>query len=331
MQLREKLSERTKKELLNHARSFELQGCSGLRKEQLIDKIVTCFCSEEMVRSRFACLTKEQMNLYRKACISPIAISVNEIVDAMQLYRYWLGYFEDSTDNFCVFVDVADAFRTIDDEAFKKENHRKGWMMKCIHFFIEYYGIAPVEVIHEMYNKKVKCSLSQMVEMMEAMPTDIIESFIFHMDKKEMQDWTMDSHLYSENGLLVHIPLFGSDELAYLLSQQADTDFFVPSEKIIDEICKNEYEVSAPAYKKLESFLRKRLGLNYNLAVNWCLQIWVNSYEGNSPIDIMKRMSEANIMFNNEKEINEFVRLLMNAHNSTRLKENRGHKPEELR
>lgn len=55
--------------------------------------------------------------------------------DKMQLYRYWLGYFEDPTDHFCVFEDVADVFRIIDDEAFKKENHYKGWMMKCIHFF----------------------------------------------------------------------------------------------------------------------------------------------------------------------------------------------------
>ncbi len=48
MQLREKLEERTRQELLDQARSFELRGCSGLRKDQLIEKIVTCFCSEEM-------------------------------------------------------------------------------------------------------------------------------------------------------------------------------------------------------------------------------------------------------------------------------------------
>jgi len=32
------------------------------------------------------------MDLFRKACISPTAVSVNEVVDAMQLYRYWIGY-----------------------------------------------------------------------------------------------------------------------------------------------------------------------------------------------------------------------------------------------
>ena len=63
MQLREKLAESTRQELLDQARSFELSKCSGLKKDQLIDRIMTCFCSEEMVRSRLACLTKEQMDL----------------------------------------------------------------------------------------------------------------------------------------------------------------------------------------------------------------------------------------------------------------------------
>lgn len=52
-------------------------------KADLIDRIVDNFCTEEMLRSRLACLTKEQMDLFRKACISPTVVSVNEVVDAM--------------------------------------------------------------------------------------------------------------------------------------------------------------------------------------------------------------------------------------------------------
>ena len=131
---------------------------------------------------------------------------------------------------------------------------------------------------------------------------DIIESCIFSMDKIGIRDWPMDSPLYSKNGLLIHIPLFDNDEFGYLMSQQADKEFFM-----------------------------KRLSLNYEQAVTWCLQIWANSYEGNSPTDIINRMTKENINFNSDKILNEFVGVLMNAHNSTRLKENRGHKPDELR
>ena len=67
MLLTEHLEEYTKEQLLEQARSFELRKCLGLRKAALIERILECFCAEDMLRSRLACLTKEQMILFRKA------------------------------------------------------------------------------------------------------------------------------------------------------------------------------------------------------------------------------------------------------------------------
>ncbi len=87
MLLREHLEEYTREQLLDQARRFELRKCSGLRKAALIDRIGECFCTEEMLRTRLTCLTKEQMALFRKACDTPQDISLNEIMDGMQLCR----------------------------------------------------------------------------------------------------------------------------------------------------------------------------------------------------------------------------------------------------
>ena len=329
MLLREYLTKYTKEELLDQARSFEIKKCSGLRKADLINRIVDTFCAEEMLRSRLACLTKEQMDLFRKACISPTAVSVNEVVDAMQLYRYWIGYFEDPTDRFCVFEDVAVAFSKIDDKAFQLKQCRKGWLVKCIHFFIQYYGIAPIEVIYEMYRQKVKCSIDEMIEMLWEMPVDIVESCLFTMDRLGMKGWPKEDPLYSEKGIFVHLQLFENEEFGYLLRQQMDKDFYIPSAQQIDEICRIGYEASSSEYKKLESFFIKKLRLPYEQAVTWCLQVWANSYEGESPSKIINKMTEANIEFE-EKMINELLELLVAAHNNTRMKENRGYKPSEM-
>lgn len=329
MLLREYLTEYTKEELLDQARSFEIRKCSGLRKADLIDTIVDTFCTEEMLRSRLACLTKEQMDLFRKACISPTVVSVNEVVDAMKLYRYWIGYFEEPTDRFCVFEDVGVAFSKVDDESFRRKQCRKGWMVKCIHFFIQYYGIAPIEVIYEMYRQKVKCSIDEMIEMLWEMPVDIVESCLFTMDRIGMKGWPKENPLYSEKGIFVHLQLFEDEELDYLLRQQKDKDFYIPSAQQIDEICRIGYEASSSEYKKLESFFIKKLRLPYEQAVTWCLQVWANSYEGESPLKIINKMTEANIEFE-EKMINELLELVMAAHNNTRMKENRGYKPSEM-
>ena len=329
MFLREYLTKYTKEELLDQARSFEIKKCSGLRKADLINRIVDTFCAEEMLRSRLACLTKEQMDLFRKACISPTAVSVNEVVDAMQLCRYWIGYFEDPSDRFCVFEDVAVAFSKIDDKAFQLKQCRKGWLVKCIHFFIQYYGIAPIEVIYEMYRQKVKDSIDEMIGMLWEMPVDIVESCLFTMDKLGMEGWPKENPLYSEKGIFVHLQLFENEEFDYLLRQQMDKDFYIPSAQQIDEICRIGYEASSSAYKKLESFFTKKLKFSYEQAVTWCLQVWANSYEGESPSKIINKMTEANIEFE-EKMINELLELLVAAHNNTRMKENRGYKPSEM-
>lgn len=330
MLLREYLEGYTKEQLLDQARGFELRKYSGLRKAALIERILECFCTEEMLRSRLACLTKEQMILFREACDAPQDISINEVVDSMQLHMYWLGSFEEKLDRFCVFEEVSTVFKRIDDEAFESDQYKKGWMKKCVHFFINYYGIAPVEVIYELYKLKVRDTIDEMIAMLWEMPIDIVESCIFPMKSLGLQDWPKDAPIYSAKGLFIHIPILENDELGYLLDSQMDKEFYIPSVQQIEEICRVGYEESSLAYKKLQIFFIKKLDLPYEQAVSWCLQVWANSYEGESPADVISKMTEADIVFKNEKQMNEFVGLLMDAHNNTRLKENRGHKPDEL-
>ncbi|UWP58001.1 SEC-C metal-binding domain-containing protein [Ruminococcus gauvreauii] len=276
-------------------------------------------------------MTKEQMNLFRKACEAPQDISINEVVDSMQLCRYWLGSFEEDTDRFCVFEEIKEIFREIDDEKFRAEQYKKGWMMKCVHFFMEYYGVAPVEVIYELYKLQVKDTIEDMIDMLWEMPIDIVESCIFPLDKLGLTNWPKDDPIYSPRGILIHLPIFEEEgELERLLREQGDKEFYIPSVQHIEEICMNGYETSSLAYKKLEAFFRKKLNMSYEHAVTWCFQVWANSYEGESPGDVISKMSETGTVFQSEKQMDDFIGLLMEAHNNTRMKENRGHKPNEL-
>ena len=331
MLLREYLEEHTRDELLDYARSIELKKCSGLRKAELIERIVTDFCTEDMLRSRLSCLTKEEMNLFRKACDGPQDISANEVIDSMQLsIMYWLGGFEEETDRFVVFEEIAQAFAAIDDEAFQREQNKKGWMIKCIRFFMNYYGIAPIEVIYKLYRLKMKDTIDEMINMLWEMPIDIAESCLFPMERLGMQNWPKEDPIYSSRGLFIHLPILENQEFNSLLDEQADKSFYIPSAQQLDEICCRGYEASALAYKKLEKYFIKEMNMPYEHATTWCLQVWANSMEGESPAVIINKMTEADIEFHGEKQMEELVDLLMDAHNNTRMIENRGHKPIEL-
>jgi hypothetical protein len=331
MFLREHLEECTREQLLDQARTFELRKCSQLRKAELIDRIVEEYCTEEMMRARLACLTKDQIALFRRACCAPQDISINEVADGMQLCMYWLGGFEEETDRFCVFEEVAEIFGKIDDVSFKEEQTKKGWMMECVHFFIEYYGIAPVEIIYELYRLKAKGTIDEMIDLLWSMPVDMVASCIFPMDKLGMEDWPREDPLYSSKGLLVYLPILEDDEFGYLLRQQMDKEFYIPSVQQIDEINRIKYEASCPAYKKLEIFFQRKMHMPYENAVSWSLQVWVNSYDGESPMEMLNKLADAGIEFEKDEQMEELMGLLMDAHNNTRMKENRGHKPNELR
>lgn len=267
MLLREYLEEHTRDELLDYARSIELKKCSGLRKAELIEKIVADFCAENALRSRLTCLTKEEMKLFRKACDGPQDISANEVMDSMQLsVMYWLGGFEKTTDRFVVFEEIAQAFSAIDDEAFQREQNKKGWMIKCIRFFMNYYGIAPIEVIYKLYRLKVKDTIDEMIDMLWEMPIDIVKSCLFPLERLGMQNWPKEDPIYSARGLLIHLPILENHEFNSLLDEQADKSFYIPSAQQLDEICCRGYEASALAYKKLEKYFIKEMNMPYEHA-----------------------------------------------------------------
>lgn len=91
------------------------------------------------------------------------------------------------------------------------------------------------------------------------------------------------------------------------------------------------YEASSIAYKKLETFLLRKLGMPRELATVYCLRVWANSCDGNSSSDIIDELLNGDEPSVNEGQMDEFIELLMNAHNNTRMKVNRGHKPNEIR
>ena len=194
----------------------------------------------------------------------------------------------------------------------------------------DYYEIAPLEILYELYKLKVKGTIEEMIGMLEEMPEDITESCIFPMEKLGMQDLPKENPLYSERGLYVHLPVFEGDGLTALLKQQQNKKFYIPSAQQLDEICQKGYEAGALAYKELESYFIKKLDVPYEKAARWCFETWTSSYEGKSPAELMNKMHEEGIVFQSEQQMGEFLRLLMDAFNNTRTKENRGNKPWEL-
>lgn len=330
MLLRERFAEYPKEYLSNLAKLYGITKISKLRKAELIDRIVEWFCTEKAFRERMACLTNEELNLFRRACKSPQEIGSNEMINSVQLSRDFLGDFDEHTDRFYIYKEVAVAFTGIDDEDFRKDQQKKGWMMKCLRFFVKYYGIAPIETIYTLYRMKMKDSMDEMEDMLVEMPIDMTESDIFLAEILDIEDIAKDVNLDSPYGLLLHLPLMEDGELMDLINEQRDKPFYIPTVQQIEELTAIGYEASSLAYKRLEKFFRKKLGMTWEQAQAWSLEAWNNTYEGGYESDLISQMLELGVPIDNDDQLNELVELLNDTHNNTRMRENRGHKPDEL-
>ena len=331
MLLKEYLSEDfTKDQLIDFARMYDIKNYSGLRKAELIEKIAKDFCNEKIIRNRVAALSEEQLELFRKAGKEGMIVPEYDVIYALWLEKCWLGSFDELTDKFYIFEDVAEVFSKIDNKDFKAEHSKKGWLVKCLGFVSQYYGVAPVEVIFKIFNQKVKCSIEEMTTLISEIPIDMSGVAYLTMYELGLTDWPKDHPLYSKYGLVVDLELIEYEEFDELLDYQMDKEFYIPSVKQVDDLYKYGYETGSLEYKRLKSFLRKKLGFHYDEADFWCAQIWENSYEGESPFEMIQDIAEVCDYFD-EELLDEFAGILALAHNSTRVVENRGYTPSEQR
>ena len=330
MKLESRLNEYTKDDLLVLADNFKIKVSSRLKKAEMIDALVAGMSNPEIMRPRLACLTDSELALLKRAIEEPQDIGADKIMDGMQLFIYCLGEFEEETDNLVIYDEIKEVYAKVEDEDFLSERKKKGWLMKCLRFFREYYGVAPLEVIYKLYHLKVKDSIVDMVKIFLEIPLDIRGCTVFPEDELQVNEAGIDKYLHTEYGLLVNLDIFENEEVYPLLRSQVGKDFYIPSAAQIEEITHDCYESSSLAYKKLHTFFMKKLYMESELATTWCLNVWMNSYNGDSPTEIIKDLNEHDAVFDGEDQIGEFMNLLMDAHNNTRLIENRGHKPVEL-
>lgn len=220
---------------------------------------------------------------------------------------------------------------TIDDEDYAKEQKTRGWLVKCTRFFREYYGVAPLEIIYKLFRLKARGSIDEMINLLWSTPIDMIGCCIFSADEFDLDDFGFDGSLDTDYGYLINTDLLEDGEFFYLIEEQEGKDFYIPSAAQLLEITNDLYESSSSDYKKLKAFFKQKLDMTEELAINWCLQIWMNSYNGDMPSEVINKLSDSGVIFDGETQINKFMTLVMHAHNSTRLRENRGHTPVELR
>lgn len=303
-----------KESLLNYARDLEIRRTSGLKKDELADKIANELLMPTVMRRRIAVFSPECRTLLERAISEPFVPSSEEMEDALALHESDYAFLN-KRDLLDVPVDVKNAYEKLNTPEFRKYARKMSWLSQCLDFGKSFYGVFDKDVLRKMFNmrKGFHISEEELEKLCNEFPADMTEC-----------------HLEEGQRFIVAEYLAYDDRYKDLLDIQAGKDFYTPNGQEVLDYAKNLYLSQEPAYQNFREFLQHEIGMTYEEADAEALDIW-NKIQFNIDFsDIVQYFIDAYEELLDDTRLEEIIQLLQELNNNTRMQIHRGHTPNEM-
>lgn len=303
-----------KQSLLSYARALQIRRVSGLKKDDLAERIANELLDPSVMRRRMAVLSQEERTLLEHAIACPFIPAESEWEDALLLQEKEYAFLNNQ-DELRVPVDVAEAYEKLNTPDFQQYARKMSWLGQCLYFGENFYGVFDKDVLLEMYNarKGYHISCEELECMCNDFPVDLTECHMEERQKFIVAEYLADNGQYKE-----------------LLDIQGDKAFYIPTSEQVLDYSRNLYLSREPAYQKLREFFRKEIGLSYQEAADETADIWENIQCGEGFQDLFQYLIDLYGAELTERKIDRLVALLQDANNNTRMLIHRGHTPTEI-
>lgn len=301
----------TKEDIIKIAKLHHMKKYSSYKKVELIEYVTEYIKSEEEITKYFLLLKDNELEAFNKVLKGPCHISEDG-----DLYEYLLtgGYLALSFEmDVVVPSDVAMAYEMINTKEFHEKRKRVCNISEYLHALNYLYGVTPIDIVLEIFNKYEKNSLSK-EELLDAY--EIIvgyqSDFVFVEDK------------FIDNDLIT--------DMKYLdfIKEVEGKSYYVPNKEKIRQLG-NAYcsQITEELYD-LYSLLINEYKLEDELAIDACAYIEENIRLGCKMDDIFETLKRVRITFDSKKQMDEMNTVLSNLWNNTRMIANLGFTPNEL-
>ena len=303
-----------KESLLNYARDLEIRRTSGLKKDELADKIANELLMPTVMRRRIAVLSPECRILLERAMREPFIPTPEEMDDALCLHESDYAFLN-KREQLDVPVDVKIAYEKINTPEFRKYARKMSWLSQCLNFGEAFYGVFDKDVLRKIYNvrKGYHISEEQLEKMCNEFPVDMTEC---HME--EGQRFIVAEYLAYD------------DRYKNLLDIQAGKDFYIPNAQEVLDYARNLYLSQEPAYQNFREFLQHEIGMTYDEADAEALEIWDKIQFDIDFTEIVQYIIDVYEDLLDDTKIEEIIQLLQELNNNTRMQIHRGHTPNEM-
>lgn len=313
MKLSEVLKKHTVKELREISKAFGIQGYSKLKKDELIEYVEASLLNYENAKQVFLCADEEEMEVFKQSLDSEIQVKQEDFYKCV--YFFVSGYYYLTEDNSIIVPDeVKDLYKQLFTAEFIAEKERFDLVIKYCVACSNLYGIVPYAKVVEIFNEQNEEKTCNEELLADYHNLGLREVFF------ELQ-----------GEYLVHEAIDGEDEFNSLLDQQSDKPYFVPDKETLLKYAEDDYFEKNAAYQKLKEYITANIIENEEDAEDLCSDLQLACCFGEGPADALNQFLSREIEFSSEDQVYEIGQLLSELNNTTRMWDNRGYTPVELK
>ena len=308
------LLEESKKTLQEMAEDLHLTRYKSLNKTGLAEMIRDEVLKPEVMAGRMLLLSDAEMQEFEKAMAKENGYypDMKEMQNLEKLYDllYVMFYMDDYAE---VPRDVAEVYRTINTPEYQEKRHGTYWLYHCLMMVEQIYASSPVNIVCRMMEKCVghKVERSELESLWTNIP-DKLNPCVLRGDRVIFKEVLQD-RLYLR-----------------VEETQGNKEYYIPGPEEIIEYTENGYPVSDPHYRSLKTFLIRKMDMKPDEAEEYMPMIWGQVSMGEVLSGIMENFGEE-FVFPSEEALKEFVSIMTDINNNTRMLVNRGWTPNEIR
>lgn len=304
----------TKEELFEMAADLKLSHYKAYNKNRLAEIIRDEILKPEIMKKRMLLLSDAEIQEFESAAAKENGFypTPKEMKNLEKLYdlAYVMFYADDYAE---VPKDAAEIYQTINTPAFQEKRRGTYWLYHCLMFVEMIYQSVPVRIISRILKKCLgrKVARKELEEFWDNIPAEL-NSCVLQGDRIICKEVLSDK-LYLK-----------------IEEMQEGKDFYIPEPDEIIEYTENGYPVSDPYYRRLKTFLITKMDMDMEEVEEYMPAIWGHISMGASPSDIMEIFEEDNFVFPTDDAVTEFLSIVTDVNNHTRMVIHRGWTPEEI-
>lgn len=312
-EMAEIMSSWTKEELKSLAEDLELKGYHSLKKDILVGKIKEELLKPSVMERQMMMFSDEEIAAFESVLKTTGYYPVRKDLELLEGF-YNLAYVGIYNDNFAAVPDeVKKVYKKVNTPKFRKKRKRAFWMIRCLTMVIFLYVLAPISVIKEML---VKC-----------LGEDISEE-----EFREIFAWIPDyqNPCVIRGEWIIYKEVLPQGFYNKIKESQGDLEYYIPEQEEILDYTGHGYPSRDTCCRKVKEFLIKRMKIEEEQTENLMQGIYSRISLGGGPSDVTEIFEEEGIIFPNETTVRDFIALLIELNNSTRMIQNRGWTPSEM-